>query len=36
MEFEISVDLELRGSELEPEKITALLGIIPTPQKLGE
>ena len=30
MEFEISVDLELRGSELEPEKITALLGIIPT------
>jgi hypothetical protein len=30
MEFEISVLFELRGSELEPEKITALLGIIPT------
>ncbi len=30
MEFEISVSFELRGSELEPEKITALLGIIPT------
>jgi hypothetical protein len=30
MEFEISVSFELKGSELEPEKITALLGIIPT------
>jgi len=30
MGFEISVLFELRGSELEPEKITALLGIIPT------
>ena len=30
MKFEISVLFELRGSELEPEKITALLGIIPT------
>lgn len=30
MEFKISVSFELKGSELEPEKITALLGIIPT------
>ena len=30
MEFEISVSFELKGRELDPEEITALLGIIPT------